>query len=365
MQKIFTNFSLYVHIPFCARKCLFCSFVIAVGQEHRREEYVKALINEMQMHRGKNLQTIYFGGGTPSSLDEKHFDELMSEIRKNFTLNKNVEITFEANPESINFQKAKFLKSLGFTRVSLGLQSTKDRFLKFLGRNHDASLGQRAYEGLREAGFDNINVDLMYGFPGESVDELREDVQAIGGLGSEHLSLYSLTIEPNSRFFITQVKLDDEERLAQQYSLIAPLLSAHGFEQYEISNFSKPGFQSAHNKNYWLGGAYLGVGMGAHGFDGRRRSWNVSQLKEYLQRADRPQELMEDYEDLTDEQLLMEKILFGLRMNQGIDAALIPANRQTKIKEFMAEGFLFLESQCLKVTDKGRLVLDELSSRLI
>jgi len=370
MQKIFTNFSLYVHIPFCSRKCLFCSFVIAVGQEHRREEYVKALINEMRMHRGKNLQTIYFGGGTPSALNENHFDQLMREIRNNFSLNENIEITLEANPESIDASKAKFLKNLGFTRVSLGLQSMNDRFLKFLGRNHDARLGLKAYEGLREAGFNNINLDLMYGFPGESMDELLQDVQAIGGLGSEHLSLYSLTIEPNSRFFITQVKLDDEEKLAQQYLLIAPLLATHGFEQYEISNFSKPGFQSAHNKNYWLGGAYLGVGMGAHGFDGRRRSWNISHLQEYLQRAGRPQELVEDYEDLTDQQLLMEKILFGLRMNAGINYEAVPIEKQALINQWIKDGFLETFSSAgvgkvLKVTDKGRLVLDELSSRLI
>ena len=216
--------SLYIHIPFCSRKCLFCSFTIAVGQEHRREEYVNALVNEMKNHEGKHIQTIYFGGGTPSMLDEKNLDVLMNAIRKNFLFQNDIEITIEANPESINRAKAGFLKAQGFNRVSLGVQSMNGRHLKFLGRAHDAPMALDAYRILREAGFNNINLDLMYAFPGQTHEELEEDTRAISILGSEHLSLYTLTIEPNSRFHVVQMKLDDDEKLAGQYQLIARIL---------------------------------------------------------------------------------------------------------------------------------------------
>src|SRR5580698_3327762 len=198
--------SLYIHIPFCSRKCLFCSFVIAVGQEHRREDYVKALVREIKNSTGKNLGTIYFGGGTPSMLDEDHFGVLMGAIKNNFSFQDDIEITIEANPESIDAPKAKFLKAQGFNRVSLGVQSMDDRYLKFLGRGHDASMARGAYHLLREAGFTNINLDLMYAFPGETNEELKEDVRAIFSLGPEHVSLYTLTIEPNSRFHAIQMK---------------------------------------------------------------------------------------------------------------------------------------------------------------
>ena len=317
--------SLYIHIPFCNRKCLFCSFVIAVGQEHRREEYIGSLINEMKNNRGRSLKTIYFGGGTPSMLDENHFDVLINALRENFSFQNEIEITIEANPESINSSKAKFLKARGFNRVSLGVQSMNDRYLKFLGRNHDASMARQAYRMLREAGFTSINLDLMYAFPGQTKEELEEDVGAIARMGSEHLSLYTLTIEPNSRFHATQMKLDDEEKCAEHYLLIAGILNEYGFKQYEISNFSKPGFESAHNRNYWRGAPYIGLGVGAHGFDGRRRYWNTSNLQDYIQRGGSGEQVIEGFEDLSDTQLSMEKILFGLRMNEGIPWDLVPS----------------------------------------
>jgi oxygen-independent coproporphyrinogen-3 oxidase len=339
--------------------------VIAVGQEHRREEYVKALIHEMKNNGGGHLKTIYFGGGTPSMLDNNHLDVLMGAIKKNFLFQNDIEITIEANPESINPAKAKFLKAQGFNRISLGVQSMNDRYLKFLGRGHDAFMAQEAHRMLREAGFVNINLDLMYAFPGQTKEELREDVRAILLLGSEHLSLYTLTIEPHSRFHVSQVKLDDDEKLAEQYVEIGRFLREGGFRQYEISNFSKPGFESAHNRNYWLGGPYIGLGVGAHGFTGRRRYWNTSNLQEYIQRACSGQQAIGGFEDLTDAQLIMEKILFGLRMNEGVPWDLVPSAKAELIQTWIKDGFLLLENGNLKTTHRGRLVLDELSTRLI
>ena len=209
--------SLYIHIPFCNRKCLFCSFVIAVGQEHRREEYVSALINEIKNKESQSIKTIYFGGGTPSMLDEAGLERLMNALRNKFSFQNDIEMTIEANPESINREKAKFFKAQGFNRISLGVQSMDDRYLKFLGRTHDARGAREAFRILREAGFSNINLDLMYAFPGQTQEQLLEDVRHISSLNSEHLSLYTLTIEPHSRFFAAQMKLDDDEKLAEHY----------------------------------------------------------------------------------------------------------------------------------------------------
>lgn len=356
--------SLYIHIPFCSRKCLFCSFVIAVGQEQRRGEYVEALINEMKKYKGRRIKTIYLGGGTPSRLDEEHLEVLMKAVRKNFLFSNDIEITIEANPESINRAKAKFLETQGFNRVSLGVQSMNDRYLKFLGRGHDASQAKDAYCLLREAGFTNINLDLMYAFPGQTKEELTEDTRGLSLLGSEHLSLYTLTIEPNSRFHAAGMKLDDDEKCAGQYLLAARILNEHGFKQYEISNFSKaPRFESTHNRNYWLGGPYIGLGVGAHGFDGRRRYWNTSNLQDYIRRAGRGEPVIGGFEDLTDDQLSMEKVLFGLRMNEGIPWDLVPQPKAKLIQTWIKDGFLLLEKEYLKTTDGGRLVLDALSSR--
>jgi oxygen-independent coproporphyrinogen III oxidase len=357
--------SLYIHIPFCSRKCLFCSFVIAVGQEHRREEYVKAVIQEMKNYEGGHIKTIYLGGGTPSMLDDNHLDALMNAIRRNFLFQNEIEITIEANPESINRAKAKFLKAQGFNRVSLGVQSMNDRYLKFLGRGHDASMAQDAYRILREAGILNINLDLMYAFPGQTKEELEEDVLVISLLGSEHLSLYTLTIEPNSRFHATQMKLDNDEKCAEQYLLTTRILNDHGFKQYEISNFSKPGFESVHNRNYWQGDPYIGLGVGAHGFTGRQRYWNTANLQDYIKRAGSGKQVIEGIEDLTDAELIMDRVLFGLRMNEGISWDLVPSEKREQIQTWIKDGFLLLEKGYLKTTDQGRLVLDALSARLI
>lgn len=357
--------SLYIHVPFCGRKCLFCSFAIAVGQEHRRDEYVKALICQMKNCEIKNLETIYFGGGTPSLLNEGHWTPLMDAVRKYFSFSDDAEITVEVNPETIDYPKAKHLKETGINRVSLGVQSMNDRYLKFLGRGHDAAEACYAVHALRRAGFSNINLDLMYAFPGQTQEELEKDLRDIAGLNSEHLSLYSLTIEPHSRFFKNQMKLDDDEKLARHYLLIGRILNEHGFRQYEISNFSKPGFESLHNRNYWLGKPYLGLGMGAHGFMGRRRYWNCSRLQDYIDRALNGQDIIEGFEDLSDEQLTMEKVLFGLRMNEGIVFELVPSSKRALLHRWADEGFLVFEKGLVKTTDNGRLVLDELCARLI
>jgi len=356
--------SLYIHIPFCRRKCLFCSFVISVGQERLMDDYAAALVGEMKNYQKKRINTVYLGGGTPSMLSDNQLGVIMQGLRENYELKVNAEITIEVNPESIHLSKARFLKSVGFNRVSLGVQSTHDRYLKFLGRAHDAKGAKGAYAVLREAGFTNINLDLMYAFPGQTQQELEDDVNAIARYTSEHLSLYTLTIEPRSRFYTTQMKLDDDEKLAGHYLLIARILEAYGFKQYEVSNFAHPGFESAHNINYWQCGSYIGLGVGAHGFLEGRRYWNTSHLQTYLQKA-LGQTAIEGYEDLSADTIDTEKLIFGLRMNKGVLWEQVASSKHKAIGFLIEGGFLVIEDGFLKTTQRGRLVLDELSSRLV
>lgn len=353
--------SLYIHIPFCSHKCLFCSFAIAVAQMHYADDYLNRLEKEAEHYRGAHLDTVYIGGGTPSLLSVEQLERLIHIVHQYFSLNDHYEMTMEANPDSIDETKAQALKHLGVNRISLGIQSLNDHYLKFLGRRHSAAQARTAYALLRDKGFDNINVDFMYAFPSQTTEELHTDLAVMSSLGSEHLSLYTLTIEPPSRFHIQAVKLDEEEKIARHYQEAVAILKEYDFQQYEISNFAKEGFQSRHNKNYWQGGEYIGLGMGAHGFIDNRRYWNVSKFHEYLHGTD----AVAGFEELPHEARTMEKVLFGLRMNDGVDMGLIPRNKMTLIDHFLKQGFLTIENLRLKATAQGRLVLDELSSRLI
>ncbi|MEI7998440.1 MAG: radical SAM family heme chaperone HemW [Candidatus Omnitrophota bacterium] len=353
--------SLYIHIPFCSHKCLFCSFPIVVAQTNRADDYLDRLEQQAKQHKENLLDTVYVGGGTPSILSQDQLKRLMNIIKNNFYLTDNCEITMEANPEGIDKAKAIVIKDLGFNRISLGVQSLDDRYLKFLGRRHNAMQAKVAYSVLREAGFNNINLDLMYAFPSQTNQELEKDVRSIASLGSEHLSLYTLTIEPKSRFYTQTLKLDDNDKLANDYQNVISILKEYYFEQYEVSNFAKEGYQSVHNRNYWLGGAYIGLGMGAHGFEGGRRYWNKEKFQEYLMKGD----AIEGYEDLDSKTLAIEKVLFGLRMNEGVDVALIPSDKRGAVDDLLRSGFLIEENSRLKVTAKGQLVLDELSVRLV
>lgn len=357
--------SLYIHIPFCTRKCLFCSFVVAIAQEHRADDYVAALLQEARAHAKMKISTVYLGGGTPSVLSEGQLSTLMQGLRAHFDISSDISLGIEVNPEGINLPKARCLKELGFNRVSLGIQSMDERYLKFLGRVHDKNKALEAYDILRQAGFTNINCDLMYGFPGQSAQELEADVRAIASLCSEHLSLYTLTIEPNSRFYAKQMKLDDDERLAQYYTLVGRLLAEYGFKQYEVSNFAKEGFESKHNMNYWLLGEYIGLGVGAHGYLDGRRYWNSDKLQEYLSLINKEGKAIDGYEDLSEATRAMEKVIFGLRMNKGIAQDLIPNEKLATIDQFIADGFLSKQGDRILVTDQGRLVLDQLSARLV
>jgi len=365
--------SLYIHIPFCEKKCFYCSFVVSVGQAQRIDAYLQALEQEAVGYKGQKVGTVYVGGGTPTFMNEPQLERLVSMIRNHFSCVGNREWTIEANPEGMTPLKAKKLKSLGFNRVSLGVQSFDNTFLKYLGRNHDSSKAKQAFFILREAGFANINIDLMFSYPQQTQKDLEKDVAEALILNSEHISLYSLTIEENSRFHIQKIQPLKEERQAELYRYVIKRLEGQGFKQYEVSNFAKPGQESQHNLHYWQGGEYIGLGIGAHSYLQSRRSWNVTRLMDYLDRMERGANPMDGFEELTTDEKLKERLLFGLRMNGGVNMSQLeeryrcrfPEETRTMISDFIREGFLDTEDEDIKATDKGRLVLDELCARLI
>lgn len=365
--------ALYIHIPFCQRKCFYCSFAVAIGQEHRTDDYVMALGKESLPYQGQKIKTVYLGGGTPSMLSEKQLRQLFAVITRRFYVSPQAEITVEANPENIDFNKARILIDLGVNRVSLGIQTFQDQQLRYLGRAHDSIRARKAFADLRQAGFRNINVDLMHAFPKQIEQELREDLTQMLALGSEHVSLYTLTVEENSRFFVQNIEQKDSHEQGDQYDLIVKTLAEAGIAQYEVSNFARPGFESRHNINYWQGGNYIGLGMSSHSHWDGRRSWNFGRLADYLKKIEANESVEEGFEVLSNDRRLTEALVFGLRMNCGVDLNGLSERFQEKfapetiekISQLIEQGFLARHNDLLCATNAGRRVLDEISTRLI
>ena len=366
-------YSLYIHIPFCHKKCFYCSFVVSIKQEHRIEQYLDCLEAEARHYKAEKIKTIYIGGGTPTLLNEKQLDRLFKIIYKNFSLLENLEFTCEMNPEGIDKNKLQVLKNAGINRLSLGIQSFNNQYLKYLGRNHSASLAMKTFQQIRKSGFTNVNVDLMFSFPNQSMDDLKRDVEKVLELKSEHISLYALMIEENSRFYVKNIELQRGDIQAQQYQFVCDRLAESGLTQYEVSNFSLAGKTSEHNINYWQSGRYIGLGVGAHSYIGGRRWWNTSKLISYissLQSGCLPQE---GFENISVQGEFKEFVLFGLRMNRGVNIREIEAKlgvsfsleQSQKIEALVREGFLVWRDEFLRTTSKGRLVLDEICSQII
>ncbi len=337
------------------------------------DQYVQALTKEAAVYQGQKIKTIYLGGGTPSFLTVSQLHKLFSALRKNFSFVDDCEITIEANPENLDLEKSKALFDLGASRVSLGIQTFNDGYLKSLGRAHDSFKALSAFNDLRRAGFKNINVDLMYSFPNQTLEEIKQDVQTLLGLGSEHVSIYTLTVEPNSKFYVQKIHEQSNENQAKQYELVTSLLEESGLLQYEVSNFSRAGFESQHNINYWESGNYIGLGMSAHSHLNGCRSWNTDRLGEYLKKIDSDVNPQAGHEVLSPEKRLREALVFGLRMNCGVELSslekqfgcLLPQDVCQQIKVLIEQELLVMQKNHLQATGAGRLLLDEIAVKLI
>ena len=271
--------STYIHIPFCKSKCKYCSFVSTENLD-KKTGYLYSLLKEIDYYYEDNhLDTLYFGGGTPSVMG---LDEL-EKIVKKFNFNENTEVTIELNPNDITEEYANGLKSLGFNRVSIGAQSFNDEILKYIGRRHSSDEIYRSVEIIKNAGFENISLDLIYGLPNQTVKDFEKDLNNIVSTGVKHISLYGLKIDEGCYFYNNPPEnIPDEDIQADMYLLAGELTSENGFNHYEISNYSKPDYESKHNSNYWRAGEYYGFGLSAHGYKDGIRYANTSDLSEYL-----------------------------------------------------------------------------------
>lgn len=365
--------SLYIHIPFCYRKCFYCSFCICIGQEKNFDDYVDAILNEAQKYSGLKINSIYFGGGTPSILSSLQIEKLFINLKKIFCLQENSEVTIEANPESITREKLECFRLTGINRISVGIQTFNDSFLKYLGRNHNSGQAMEAINLIHSMDFDNVSLDLMYGIPGQSLLEIEKDIRFIEDMNVGHVSLYSLSIDEKSLFNVRKELLPSKETQAEQYQYVLNEISKRGFRQYEISNFAKEGKESFHNSNYWQGGNYIGLGLAAHSHMNGRRFWNGDLLSEYMRRAKVGEEQCQGEEFLTTDKRLIETFLFGLRMNVGVDWEMLKKRFNCDFKKeqyeaidrLLEEKLLEKDGRRIKVTDEGRLVLDEICSYLI
>jgi oxygen-independent coproporphyrinogen III oxidase len=312
---------LYIHIPFCHARCGYCDFVTFTGKDDQRRSYIEALIREVERYAGREIATVFLGGGTPSVLEPDHLQSLFASLHQHFRLSPSAEITLEANPESVTSEKLSAWKAAGINRLSIGLQAYDDALLKAMGRLHTVRQFEEAYAAARRAGFSNLNIDLIYGFSGQTQDAWTQTLNAAIALEPDHLSLYALTIEERTPFGAQGMEVDADLQAAMYAGARSRLLNK-GYAQYEISNFSKPGKECRHNLIYWRGQDYLGLGVGAVGCAGGTRWENHKNLGPYYKdiRAGRLPRSSEEVLDGPTRKF--ERLMLGLRLREGFSWAM-------------------------------------------
>ncbi|MCI0529334.1 MAG: radical SAM family heme chaperone HemW [Nitrospira sp.] len=374
---------IYIHIPFCTHQCPFCAFSTVQYSKPLLETYMEALKGELSYHlerqnlKGRKLQSIYLGGGTPSLIPEKQLLEMVDLCRGVFEVPDDLEVTIEATPESIHPQKARALLREGVNRLSLGAQSFSDHELKLLGRNHTAEQTRRAVFTTREAGFTNINLDLIYALPGQSLDPWRFTLEEALALEPQHISFYGLTLEEGTSFYefkeSGRLTFPDEDEQSIQYETAQKLLMERGFEQYEVSNFSKPSYHCRHNLIYWSDEEYLGLGASAHSHLNGRRFANCFDPQAYIHHISIEGCAVVETEHLTPEKKAREAIAFGLRRTAGFNLQEIlnryrvqpPQDFYQTLQDLQSQGLLAFSADTLKPTPKGLLVSDHLATTLL
>lgn len=321
--------SIYIHIPFCIQKCLYCDFPSFAAKEALYIDYTQALITEIQkkslLCQSQTIDTIFFGGGTPTVLPAFLLENIINTVFQYYTVSKSAEITIEANPGTLSDSLLSSLHTMGFNRISIGLQAWQDSLLKEIGRIHNRYAFLQSFFAARKAGFENISIDVMFSLPGQSFSQWQETLYSIMALQPEHISAYSLILEEGTPLFDiwqkNQLSLPDEGLDRAMYHFAQQILSKNQYQQYEISNFAKKGFESRHNQVYWKTLPYLGFGLGAHSFWENKRFHNTYDIKKYIQCKGNPSLLTEETELLTSAQLQSEFLFMGLRMTKGISAA--------------------------------------------
>ena len=351
---------IYIHIPFCIRKCDYCDFLSGPSGPEEQADYVQALLREIQAveeGEGRSVSSIFIGGGTPSVLDERLLGDILREIRNRFKMEEDSEITIEVNPGTANIGKLQAYREMGINRLSIGLQSPEDRELKILGRIHNYGQFLETYQEARTVGFDNINIDLMSAVPDQTYEGWVKNLRTVAELEPEHISAYSLIVEEGTPFAARKLNLPDEDTEYNMYEATAQILKEYGFEQYEISNYARKGRKCRHNVGYWTRQDYLGFGLGASSLYGKERFANTADMKKYLENSTNPEKIREKEPSLTREDEMAEFMFLGLRMTKGISKADFQRCFGCTIESVYGEVLEKYESMELLLEKDGRIFL--------
>ncbi len=368
---------IYIHIPFCKQACYYCDFHFSTSLKYK-DELLQALIKEIKLQKvylaGETIETIYLGGGTPSLLNADEINLITGAITSLHTVSSDAEITLEANPDDLSREKVTALRQTPVNRFSIGIQSFFDEDLKWMNRAHHADEAETAVKRAQDAGFENITVDLIYGYPLLNDKKWKQNLEKVFELDVPHVSSYSMTVEPRTALasFIKNKKQPamNEQQSAEQFILLMDAMKDHGFEHYEISNFCKPGHYSRHNSNYWKGVKYLGIGPSAHSYNGETRQWNIANNAKYLQALEKS-EIPAETEVLTETNRLNEYIMTSLRtmwglnldgLNQiakGASAELLKAANEPFEREWIIQ-----KENSIYLTQSGKLYADHIASEL-
>ncbi len=368
---------LYLHIPFCKQACHYCNFHFSTSLK-QKDGMVEAILQELELQKdylqGATLDSIYFGGGTPSLLTQQDLLSIFEKINQLHLIAANAEITLEANPDDLSIQKLNELKNTPINRLSIGIQSFFEKDLTFMNRAHNATEAKNCIQNAQDIGFTNLTIDLIYGTPTTSNEAWQQNIQTALDFDIPHISCYCMTVEPNTALdhFVKKGKAEpvDEEKAAHQFEVLMTTLKSAGYEHYEISNFAKPDWHARHNSNYWLGANYLGIGPSAHSFNGKSRQWNIANNAKYIKVLS-TQEIAFEVETLSKEQQYNEYILTALRTKWGCDLAKIATwgasfkHHFEKIsKSYIRNQLIQQKNNIFTLTDKGKLLADRIAMEL-
>ena len=370
---------IYIHIPFCKRRCIYCDF-FSTTQSEKKPAYIRALCQELEIRKdyleGEDIETIYLGGGTPSQLTHEELEAIFTYIYKTYRVNPDAEITLEANPDDLTPEYVAMLRQLPINRISMGIQTFQEETLKLLHRRHTATQAIEAFQRCREAGFQNISIDLMYGLPGETLETWEQDLQQAIDLRPEHISAYHLIYEEDTALWKLreqhQVEEADEDLSVSLFSTLIDKLTEAGYQHYEISNFCLPGLHSRHNSSYWTGKKYLGCGPSAHSFNGTSRQWNVASLEKYMKGIElgNPDYEIEELDLYT---RYNDFVLTSIRTSWGMPLSYLHTAFGEELYNYclrmarphIREGVLEIREDVLKLTRRGIFVSDGIMSDLM
>lgn len=369
--------ALYLHWPFCEKKCGYCDFVSGPQYKTKEEPYLKALFAELASYKPFPVKTLYIGGGTPSLIPLHYLDQIFAGLQPYFELRLPQELSMEGNPGSLKLENLRHYLMLGINRLSIGVQSFSNPVLERLGRIHTRQEAMEAFEIARRAGFKNISIDLMFGIPGQSLEEFRDSLEVAAELDPEHISAYSLILEPDTLFFELHQQgrlfLPEEYEVAEMFLLAQDFLKKRGYRHYEVSNFARPGFECRHNLVYWNNDPYVGIGLNAHSYYGGKRYSNTSRMEEYLKAPSAIADGWETLPRLPLDEDISNFMILGLRKTEGVSFSeflkrygddLLKVFSE-EIKELSPMGLVEWDDQFLRLTPKGILLGNEVFEKFL